>query len=102
MDNQIFHKLYDFSGKVAVVTGGAGVLCASICRMLASLGARVVILDLNPDAAENLAREIRTTGGEALPIACDVMDKVSIESAAREILASIWSHRHPHQRRRRQ
>lgn len=89
MDNQTFHNLYDFSGKVAVVTGGAGVLCASICRMLAGLGARVAILDLNPDAAESLAREIRTIGGETLPIACDVVDKISLESAAQEILRAF-------------
>jgi NAD(P)-dependent dehydrogenase (short-subunit alcohol dehydrogenase family) len=85
MDNQTFHKLYDFSGKVAVVTGGAGVLCAGICRMLASLGARVAILDLNLAATENLAHDIRATGGDAIPVVCDVLDKGSIESAAREI-----------------
>ena len=89
MDNQTFHNLYDFSGKVAVVTGGAGVLSASICRILAGLGARVVILDLNPDAAESLAREIQTIGGETLPIACDVVDKISLESAAQEILRAF-------------
>jgi NAD(P)-dependent dehydrogenase (short-subunit alcohol dehydrogenase family) len=89
MDKQTFHNLYDFSGKVAVVTGGAGVLCASMCRMLASLGAKVAILDLNPEAAESLAAEIRSTGGEAVSAACDVLDKPSIESAAQRILESF-------------
>ena len=85
MDKQTFHDQYDFSGKAAIVTGGAGVLCASMCRMLASLGAKVAILDLNPDAAESLADEIRSTGGEALAVACNVLDKPSIEAAAQKI-----------------
>ena len=89
MDKQAFHQLYDFSEKVAVVTGGAGVLCAGICRMLAGLGAGVAILDLKLDAAENLARDIRANGGNAIPVACDVLDKGSIESAAREIAGTV-------------
>jgi NAD(P)-dependent dehydrogenase (short-subunit alcohol dehydrogenase family) len=89
MDNQTFHELYDFSGKVAVVTGGAGVLCSSMCRTLAGLGAKVAILDLNPEAAESLAAEIRSTGGEAIPITCNVLDKTSIESAAQKIIESF-------------
>jgi NAD(P)-dependent dehydrogenase (short-subunit alcohol dehydrogenase family) len=86
MDHQTFHNLYDFSSKVAVVTGGAGVLCASISRMLASLGAKVAVLDLNPDAAESLATEIRSTDGKAVSVACNVLDKPSIESAAQKIM----------------
>jgi NAD(P)-dependent dehydrogenase (short-subunit alcohol dehydrogenase family) len=86
MDNQTFHNLYNFSDKVAVVTGGAGVLCSSMCRTLAGLGAKVAILDLNPEAAESLAAEICSTGGEAISVACDVLDKPNIESAAQKIL----------------
>ena len=39
MDHQTISKYYDLSGQVAVVTGGAGVLCAEICRTLAAAGA---------------------------------------------------------------
>lgn len=87
MDNQTISHLYDFSGKVAVVTGGAGILCAEICRSLAGLGARVAILDLNKAAAESLAAEIQSTEGEAVGVECNVLDKNSIEDAARVILA---------------
>jgi NAD(P)-dependent dehydrogenase (short-subunit alcohol dehydrogenase family) len=72
--------------KVAVVTGGAGVLCAAMCRALAEAGAKVAVLDLNPEAAEKLAAEIRSSGGEAISVACDVLNPASIESAAQQVL----------------
>jgi NAD(P)-dependent dehydrogenase (short-subunit alcohol dehydrogenase family) len=86
MENQTFLRLYDFSGKVAVVTGGAGVLCTSMCLILASAGAKVVVIDLNPVSAESLASTIRVAGGEAIHIVCNVLDKSSLESAMQEIL----------------
>ena len=61
-------QLYEFSNLCAVVTGGAGVLCAEMCRALASLGAKVAILDLNPANAEKLAAELQQSGGTALGI----------------------------------
>jgi NAD(P)-dependent dehydrogenase (short-subunit alcohol dehydrogenase family) len=76
---------YDLSGKTAVVMGGAGVLCSAMCRRLAAAGARLAILDLDGKAAESLAAEITSDGGKAAGISCDVLDKSSIESAAREV-----------------
>ncbi|MBI5950448.1 MAG: SDR family oxidoreductase [Chloroflexi bacterium] len=69
--------------KVAVVTGGAGVLCATLCRALAEAGAKVVVLDLRPEPAEALAAEL---GNGAIGIACNVLEKPSIESAAQKVL----------------
>lgn len=89
MEIEAFHKLYDLSSKTAVVTGGAGVLCAEMCRMLANAGAKVAVLDLNLQTAESLANEIRSNGGEAIGIECNVLDKISIESAAEQILAAF-------------
>lgn len=91
MDRQTFSNFYDFSGKVAVVTGGAGILCAEICRSLAAVGARVAVLDLNTVAAETLAAGIRATGAEAIGVGCNVLDKTSIEAAAQTVLAK-YSH----------
>lgn len=87
MDKQTFSSFYDLSGKVAVVTGGAGILCAEICRSLAAVGARVAVLDLNITAAETLAAGIRATGAEAIGVGCNVLDKASIEAAAQAVLA---------------
>ncbi len=77
---------FDISGKTVVVTGGAGVLCAAICRSLSQAGARVAVLDLNSIAAEQLAAEI---GNGAISVACNVLDRASIENATQEVLANF-------------
>lgn len=74
---------FDISGKTAVVTGGAGVLCASMCRSLAEAGTRVAVLDLRIESAKALAGEL---GNGAIGIECNVLDKESIEFAAKEVL----------------
>jgi NAD(P)-dependent dehydrogenase (short-subunit alcohol dehydrogenase family) len=89
MNNEAFHKLYDFSGQVVVVTGGAGILCACMCRTLADLGAKVAVLDLNPQAAQSIVSEICSNGGEAVGIECNVLDKASVGSAAQKVLAAF-------------
>jgi NAD(P)-dependent dehydrogenase (short-subunit alcohol dehydrogenase family) len=75
--------LFDVKGKVAVVTGGAGVLCAEMCRTLAQAGAKVAVLDLRLEPAEALATEI---GNGAVGIACNVLEKSSVEEAAMSVL----------------
>jgi len=82
-------KLFDLTGQVAVVTGGAGVLCASLCRALANAGVQVAILDINSQAADKLAGEINQSGGEAIAIKCNVCDKGSINLAAQQIISSF-------------
>ncbi len=89
MDISSFQKDYDISGKTAVVTGGAGVLCAAMCRALAAAGAKVAVLDLNAEAAENLATEIRCSEAEAIGVACNVLDRASLETAAQTVLAKL-------------
>ena len=89
MDKSFFSSLYDISGKSAVVTGGAGVLCAAMCRALAAAGAKVAVLDLNQPAAETLAKEIRSSGARALGVGCDVLDRSSLEAAARLVEAEF-------------
>ena len=65
----------DLTGKVAVVTGAGGVLCSAFSKTLARAGAKVALLDLNVDAAEEIAAEIRSEGGEAKAYKCDVLNK---------------------------
>ncbi|MBE6996852.1 MAG: SDR family NAD(P)-dependent oxidoreductase [Ruminococcaceae bacterium] len=76
----------DFSGKVAVVTGGAGVLCAEFCRALAECGAKVAILNRTLSKAEKLADEIKAAGGEALAVGVDVTDAQSVKAAHETVL----------------
>jgi NAD(P)-dependent dehydrogenase (short-subunit alcohol dehydrogenase family) len=75
-----------FSGTVAIVTGGGGVLCSAMARTLAGAGAKVAVLDIKPDAAERVAEAIRGAGGEALGVSCDVLERASVEAAAEKTL----------------
>ncbi|NMC52131.1 MAG: SDR family oxidoreductase [Chloroflexi bacterium] len=74
---------FDLQNRVAVVTGGAGVLCAVMCRALARAGAKVAVLDLREEAAQALAAEI---GNGAVGVGCNVLEKDSIEAAARRVV----------------
>ena len=76
----------DFSGKVAVVTGGAGVLCAEFCRALAQCGAKVAILNRTLSKAEKLADEIKAAGGEALAVGVDVTDADHVKAAHETVM----------------
>ncbi len=77
---------FDVQGKVAVVTGGAGVLCAAMCRELAAAGAKVAVLDLRLEPAETLAVEL---GNGSMGVACNVLDKASVEAAAAQVLEAF-------------
>lgn len=77
---------YDLSGKTAVVTGGAGILCAGMCKALAEAGAALAVLDVNLAAAQKLADEIVQEGGVAIAAACNVLERSSIEEAAGFVL----------------
>ncbi len=78
--------LFTLSGKVAAVTGGGGVLCGAICRVLGEVGVKVAVLDLRLEAAQKVAEDIRAEGGEALAIKADVLSKESLEAACSEVL----------------
>jgi len=82
-------ELYGIRGKVAAVTGGAGVLCSAMCRALAAAGAKVVVLDLAAGPARDLAAEIAAAGGEALGVECNVLERESVEAAAQAVVAKL-------------
>jgi NAD(P)-dependent dehydrogenase (short-subunit alcohol dehydrogenase family) len=71
----------DLKGKVALVTGGGGVLCSSMAKALAECGAAVAVADLRQEAADAVAREIIGAGGQAIGVACNVLEKASLEAA---------------------
>lgn len=75
----------DLKGKVAVVTGGGGILCSSFAMAIASSGAKVAVLDLNEDAANKVAADIVAEGGTAIGIKTNVLDKESLENAKKII-----------------
>ncbi len=76
----------DLKGKVAVVTGAGGVLCSMFAKALAANGAKVALLDLQAEKAEEYAAEIRAEGGEAIAVAANVLQKDSLEAARQAVL----------------
>lgn len=82
-------RVFDFTGKVAVITGGGGVLCSVLARALAQCGASVAVLDINLPAAEKVADEIRAQGNQAIAIQADVLDKESLLAAAQRITEAL-------------
>lgn len=76
----------NLNGKVAVVTGGAGVICSRMAKSLASRGVKTVILDLDGKAAAKVAAEIENEFKlPCMAIAANVLDKTSLEQAGKEI-----------------
>ena len=89
MNNNYLEKLFSMEGKVAVVTGGGGVLCGAMSRALGRVGGRVAVLDLIAEAAQRVADDIVAAGGQALAAQCDVLDKASLEAARDAVLAQF-------------
>ncbi|MFG6147740.1 SDR family oxidoreductase [Halobacillus sp. B23F22_1] len=77
----------NLKGKVAVVTGGSGVLCSPMAKELGRLGARVAILNRNEQTGKKVEQSITDGGGTALFVHCDVLDKDSVYRAE-EIVTS--------------
>jgi len=70
-----------FDGKTIVLTGGGGGIGGAACRRLAADGAKVAVFDLNLDAAEKVAADIRAAGGVAEAFKCDIVDRASVDAA---------------------
>lgn len=75
----------DLENKVAVVTGGGGVLCGVMADALAECGAKVAILDLRMENAEKMAAKIREHGGECIGVAANVLEYDSLRAAADKV-----------------
>ena len=80
----------DLKGKVCVLTGGAGVIGASLARGLASVGVKTAIVDLNEEAALKLAAEVeKESGVTTLGVGASVLDKDSLIAAKKVINAKL-------------
>jgi NAD(P)-dependent dehydrogenase (short-subunit alcohol dehydrogenase family) len=86
MMSEMVNELFSLKGKVAVVTGGGGVLCGTLSRALAQAGVKVAVLDILPDAAEAVVTDIEADGGVGLAVQCDVLDRESLEAASETVL----------------
>jgi NAD(P)-dependent dehydrogenase (short-subunit alcohol dehydrogenase family) len=77
---------FDLSGKVAVVTGGTGVLGGAMAKGLARAGAKVAILGRREALASEVAKSIHHDGGEALALTADVLNVKSLQAAKEKLL----------------
>ena len=79
----------DLTNKVCVVTGAGGVLCSHFAKVLARARAKVALLDLNLEAAEQYAKEIREEGLIAKAYSCNVLDRAICEEVATAVLNDL-------------
>ncbi len=83
-------KELNLKGKVAVVTGGGGVICSTMAKALAKHGVKTAILDLNLEAAQKVAEEIKAeTGTESIGFSANVLDRASLEEAKKAINSQL-------------
>lgn len=78
--------LFDLSGRVAVVTGGTGVLGGVMAHGLAAAGVKTVILGRRKEAGEALVQKINAQGFEALFVQADVLEENTLRQASAEVL----------------
>lgn len=83
-----FWRQFSLEGKVAVVTGGTGVLGGAIAHGFAAAGAKVAILGRRAEKAAAVANVISAAGDKAMPLPADVLDAASLLAARDQLLAS--------------
>lgn len=73
------------AGKVAVVTGGSGGLGRGLCQALGNAGAKVAVLGRSMATTTPVAEAMQADGAEAIPVACDVLDRAALDAAVTRV-----------------
>jgi len=79
----------DFSGKVAVITGGANGIGQATAKAFAKAGAKVAVVDLNAEAAKACADDINASGGTAISIQADVTSSADCKGYVDKVVAEF-------------
>jgi NAD(P)-dependent dehydrogenase (short-subunit alcohol dehydrogenase family) len=85
-----YRSLFDLHGKIAVVTGGVGLLGTAFCRGLAEFGANIAVIDLDKERVNDFARSLSNEYGiKAAGIKCDVSDPSSVANMVAEVVEQL-------------
>jgi len=85
----MIQEKFDLTGRVALVTGGAGLLGTEFCRTLAEAGAAVAVLDLNASASQGTADILAQRGYKSLSVSADITQPDSVNQAIEKIVSSF-------------
>jgi NAD(P)-dependent dehydrogenase (short-subunit alcohol dehydrogenase family) len=88
--HEFVNQLFSLQGKVAIVTGGTGVLGGAMALGLAQAGANVAVVGRRQDKADEAVAKIKAAGGDALATPGDVLDKAQLEQV-RDAVLNHWS-----------
>ncbi len=77
--------MFDFSGKISVITGGGSGIGQAVANLFARQGAEVIILDVNEKGAGEIVAAIRESGGKGEFFRCDVSDQGNVNSLISEL-----------------
>jgi NAD(P)-dependent dehydrogenase (short-subunit alcohol dehydrogenase family) len=79
-------KYFDLKEKVAVVSGGAGILCSEIAKAIGECGGKVVILDISEEAMKDLSEYLKERKIEHLTVKTDILNKGNLKEAANKTM----------------
>ncbi len=85
-NQQSIQQKFDLTGRVAVVTGGPGLLGTEFCRTLAEAGAAVVVVDINAEAAQNVSADLNQKGYPAMAAPTDITRPESVNAMVEAVL----------------
>src|SRR3989338_4126733 len=90
MNKISYCNLFYLSGKIAVVTGGAGLLGQHFCAGLAESGATVVVVDLQKDKAQEFAKTLSVRyKTQTMGLGCDVSDPESVQAMTEQVVSEF-------------
>ncbi len=82
-------KLYNFTDRTIVITGGSGILGAEIAVALAGCGANVAILDRKTDLEPAVRKRLKSAAGQTIVVASDVLNREPFEQSVKEVLETF-------------
>ncbi len=87
----VLPKLFDLSGKTAIISGGGNGIGKACCLMLAEYGANVIVADFRVDDAQKVVDEIEQKGGQGLSVSCNVLKDEDLTSMVDKTLEKFGS-----------